>query len=631
MNEKPVERRLAAVLAADVVGYSRLMGADELGTLRALKAHRRELIDPTIAEFHGRIVKTTGDGALVEFPSAVDAVTCAIIIQREVASRNSTVPEEKRLTFRVGINVGDIIIDAKDIFGDGVNVAARLQALCEPGGLCISQGVHEQVRDRIPIAFDDHGEQFVKNIARPVRVFSLGPRAVAAASDLAPGERASLWERRRGRIAAVLAAFALLGGAGAWWAVREHTTTVQQASSTVSAAAPAAASRASIAVLPLASLGDPGAGDYFADGLTEDIISALGRFREMSVISRSGVSAYKGRNPTPEEIGRDLKVRYVVEGSVRRSPERIRVSVSLTDAVRGTLLWSERYDAEPKDIFAVQDEITRQVAGALAVRVTGLELANAAAKPPNNLEAYDLVLRGRDLLSRGVRSANAQARSLFERAIELDPRYAPAYVGLGKVNFFAGVQGWAADGPEALERAEGLARKAIALDGTSPSAHALLGGVALYFGDYDRALGELMRAIELNGSDAESYSGVLSVLLYRGDLAGAIAAGELLSQFQPNLSAIEAFHLAIAYVLAHRSADAIRVLESARDRNRWNRYAQVILAAAYAEAGRPDDAARQAEIARRLFPGFSRDEFGALLRNPAHRASVALAIEKSGL
>jgi tetratricopeptide (TPR) repeat protein len=231
-------------------------------------------------------------------------------------------------------------------------------------------------------------------------------------------------------------------------------------------------------------------------------------------------------------------------------------------------------------------------------------------------------------MSRGVRSSNAQARSLFQRAIELDPGYAPAYVGLGRATFSAAAQGWSAEG---LERAESLARRAVALDDASAGAHALLGTIALYLGDYDRALGELMRAIELNGSDADSYGSLVSVLLWRGDLAGAIAAGELLTQFQPNLSPLEVFHLAAAYVLADRSIDAIRILENARDRNRLNRYAQVILAAAYAEAGRPDEAARQAEIARRLFPGFSRDEFGALLRNPEHRARLALALEKSGL
>jgi adenylate cyclase len=627
---KPVERRLAAILAADVVGYSRLMGIDEVGTLRQLTSHRRECIDPAIAAGRGRIVKTTGDGVLAEFPSAVEAVACAITIQQGLASRNEAVAAEKRLIFRIGINVGDIIIEAGDIFGDGVNVAARLESLCEPGGLCISRAVRDQVRDKLPVVFDDLGEQTVKNIARPVRAFGLTPEAVAAAPDLSAGGSRAPTRRHRPWIGVALAVVGIAGGAGAWWVVAGPLAT-SRPSVGAAPAAPSAAERASIAVLPFASLGVESGGDYFADGLTEDIISALGRFRDLSVISRGGVFAYKGKNPTPAEVGRDLKVRYVVEGSIRRAPEQVRVSVSLTDTARSALLWSEKYDAEPKDILAVQDQITRRIAGALAVRVTSLEQAKSAAKPPSNLEAYDLVLRGRDLLSRLTRSTNAEARSLFERAIELDPNYPPAYVGLGRVNLRAVEYGWTEDPSDALERAENLARKAIELDDLNPGAHALLGQALVQFGDYDRALDELKRAIDLNGSDAEAYAGLVTVLLYRGDIAGAIAAGELLAQFQPDIVKRNASNLAIAYLLADRGSDAVHILEQLLDRNRADLFTNVMLAAAYAEVGRQQEADRQAELVRQRFPGLSTEEFGSLLRDPDQRGKLRLALKKAGL
>src|SRR5438132_8631717 len=534
--ERRVERRLAAITAADVVGYSRLMGADEIGTLRALSAHRRELIDPTIAARRGRIVKTTGDGVLVEFPSAVEAVACAISVQQGIALRNAGVAEDKRLIFRIGINVGDIISEAGDIFGDGVNVAARLESLCEPGGLCISRAVRDQVRDKLPVSFDDLGEQQVKNIARPVRAFGLTPEAITAIPELAPsGFKGQGGPDRRRWIIAALVTVSLAAGGTAWWLVRAPPLTPERAETITTTPVPIGAARASIAVLPLEALGAEGGSDYFADGLTEDIISALARFPELSVMSLGAVFAYKGKHSPPMEVGRDLQVGYVVEGFIRRSPERIRVSVSLTDTIRSAVLWSEKYDAEPKDIFAVQDQITRRISGTLALRVTSLELARSAAKPPSNLEAYDLVLRGRALLSRLTRSANAQARDLFERAIALDPNYAPAYVGLGQVDMRASNQGWTQDPPEALARAEKLAQKAIALDDLNSGAHALLGDVAVHFGDYDRALEELQRAIDLNGSDAESYGHLVAVLVYRGDTAGAIAAGELLALFQPQV------------------------------------------------------------------------------------------------
>lgn len=617
-------------MAADVVGYSRLMGADEVGTLRALRAHRQELIDPTIAAHRGRIVKTTGDGVLAEFPSAVEAVACAITFQRAVAVRNEAVPGSKRLTFRVGINVGDIIAEAGDIFGDGVNVAARLESLCEPGGLCISRTVRDQVRDKLPITFDDLGEQPVKNITRPVRAFGLTPQAIAAIPELAPGGHTVAGGGARPSMIAALAALTVAAGGVAWWLVAPPTM-LHRPAEPVTTPTSIGATRASIAVLPFASLTEEAGSDYFADGLTEDIISALGRFRDLSVMSRGAVFAYKGKRPTPAEIDRDLQVRYVVEGSVRRAPERIRVSVSLTDTNRSVTLWSEKYEAEPKDIFAVQDQITRQISGALAIRVTSFEAARSAIKPPSNLEAYDLVLRGRSFLNRLTRPGNAEARGFFEQAIALDPNYAPGYVGLGRVDLNSVTQGWTQYPIEVLKRAGNLARKAIEVDGLNGAAHALLGDVALHFGEHDRAREELKRAIDLNGSDVESYSSLIGVLLYTGDLTGAIAAGELITQFQPEIPADTGFHLGVAYLLAGRSADAVRVLEHSVHRNPGNLYWNVMLAAAYGSVGRQQDAYEMAERVRERFPMFSRDQFGLALRDPELRGKLERAIEKAGL
>ena len=629
--EKRVERRLAAIVAVDVVGYSRLMGADEVGTLRALGAQRRELVDPTIAARRGRIVKTTGDGLLVEFPSAVEAVACAISIQQRIALRNKGVAQDKRLIFRIGINVGDIISEGGDIFGDGVNVAARLESLCEPGGLCISRAVRDQVRDKLPVTFDDLGERQVKNIVRPVRAFGLSAEAITATPELpsqetAPGGRSRLW------VIPVLIAVILAAGGATWWIVRAPPLVVTQPfGPTAISPLPIGAARASVAVVPFEALGAEGGSDYFTDGLTEDIISALGRFRDLSVMSLGAVFAYKGKHPPPMEVGRNLKVRYIVEGSIRRGPERIRVSVSLTDTNRSAVLWSEKYEAEPKDIFAVQDQITRQISGALAARITNLELVRSAAKPPSSLEAYDLVLRGRDLLHRLVRSGNAEARTLFEQAITLDQGYAPGYIGLGRVNLNSVTQGWTQFPGETLERAGSLAQKAIELDNLNGAAHALLGNVAVHFGDYDRALDELKRAIDLNGSDAESYAVLIPVLLYRGDIAGAIAAGELVERFQPNAPVGTQFNLGLAYVLADRAADAVRVLERSVEQNPAHMYSNVMLAAAYAVAGRRQEAERQADRVRQHFPTFPRETFGSALRDSELRTKLDQALRKAGL
>ena len=632
--DKSETRRLAAILAADVVGYSRMMGADEVGTLRALKAYRRELIDPAIAARRGRIVKTTGDGLLVEFSSAVDAVACAATIQRLVAIRNENVPPEKQLTLRIGINIGDIISDEGDIFGDGVNVAARLESICEPGGICISRTVRDQIRQKVPLEFCDLGALQLKNIVEPVHAFGLSQKLIAAAPDLAPATSApSARHNRRTLIVAAVLTFAVaLGAFGLWWSTSREVLT--SLSSQFSVRSPLRSdARASVAILPFVSLAADSlaASDYFSDGLTEDIIAALGRFRDLSVISRSGVFAYKGKQPKPAEVGRDLNVRYVVEGSVRHTADHIRVVASLTDTAHGEVLWSQKYDADPKDIFSVQDQITRRIAGSLAVQVSSLELARSAAKPPNSLGAHDLVLRGRDLWSRNTRSDNAKARTLFEQAIALDPGYAPAYVGLGRVNYLAITQGWTFNPKETFQVMERLARKAIELDGANSSAHALLGLALVDLGDYEEALAETKLALDLNGSDADAYSGLLNVLLWSGDVEGAITAGEMLARLQPNLTTAQAFDLGAAYLLADRGADAVRILEPAADRNPMFFPANAMLAAAYAQVSRHADAERQAAAVRQRFPSFARDEFGSLLRDPVLREKFAYLLKNAGL
>jgi adenylate cyclase len=624
-----VERRLAAVLAADVAGYSRLMGGDEEGTLARLKAFRKNVIDLQIADHRGRIVKTTGDGMLVEFASAVDAVRCAVEVQRDMAVRNSSVPQDTRIEFRIGIHVGDIIIDDDDIFGDGVNIAARLEGIAEPGGICISDDAHRQIRGKVDIVFDDLGLQKLKNIAEPIRAYAVGNHdragAIAEIRDTSP-KTTGMSQKLYYTLVAGMASALALGIAVVWWqAGFLHWQKPDFEKSSL------ASKRPTIAILPFTALDAASGSDYFAEGLTQDIIADVGRFRDLSVLSLAAASSYKKKHLPTEQIGHDLNVRYVLDGSVRRSPERIRISVNLSDTSNSSVRWSEKYDVEAKEIFSVQDQITRRISGALAVRVAILELETFAARAPSSMEAYDLVLRGRDLVGKVTRSTNAEARTLFERAIQLDATYAAGYVGLGRVDRYSAIQGWDSKPTEALKRAEALARKAIALDKRSPGAHALLGQVLVQFGDYDRALDELRRAIDLNGSDVDAYSGLVAVLLWRGDVEDAVAAGEIMHQFQPELPPSDTFFLATAYVLTDRGSDAVRLLQQSLDGNPMEPNTNIMLAAAYAETGRQTEAERQSAIVRQRFPWFSVEEFGSLLRDKKLQEKLHSNLKQAGL
>ena len=376
MTTTTATRRLAAILAADVVGYSRLMGADEEGTHERVKAHLRELVDPKIREHHGRIVKTTGDGVLAEFASVVDAVRCAGEIQRAMVDRDLDLAEERRLRFRIGVNLGDVIADGGDIYGDGVNIAVRLEGLAAPGGICISGTVRDHIGDRLPYAFEDMGEQSVKNIARPVRVYALRPEGIAGLP----------------------------------------TASV---SSTTSSSPPVAAPRLSIVVLPFTNLSDDREQQYFADGITEDLTTDLSRIADMFVISRNTAFTYRNKPIDTKQIGRELGVRYVLEGSVRRSGNQIRVSAQLIDAATDAHLWAERFDRDTVDLFALQNEITSRIANALGVELIAAE----AARPTEHPDALDYILRGRAAsLKPPSRDNYAEAISLFEHALALDPQ-----------------------------------------------------------------------------------------------------------------------------------------------------------------------------------------------------------------
>ena len=501
---------------------------------------------------------------------------------------------------------------------------------------------------RVSLADDD--QAILKTVARRGYLFAATvverdePLALHAAQTAAQvGDRipaevsldpaAGMTGLRLPRMSAValIAGLAILIGAGAawWWSAQAGVDVAASVAPGNGRETELRPARVSIAVLPFVMLGGSPTDDYFAVGLTEDIIAALGRFSELTVLSPKAVVPYNGKNLSPENIGRELKVRYIAGGSIRRSPERIRVAVQLTSTADGRLLWADQYDREQAGIFAIQDDITRRIAGALAVRLSNVEEARAAAKPPGTLEAYDLVLRGREFLSRLTRSATSDARHMFERAIELDPNYAAAYVGLGNVDLRAIHHGWTPEPAAVLERAKSHALKAIAVDEFNPHAHALLGRIYARLRDYDRAVDALKRAMALNPSDSDNYSGLGDALLWSGDVKGAITALEAADQLDPQLSTQDLFNLGAAYFLAGGDARAVHVFERAAARNEGNAFIQAMLAAIYQDAGRPDEAHRAVAEMRRLNPLFDTETFGSLFRNPEHRMKIILALQKA--
>jgi TolB-like protein/class 3 adenylate cyclase/Flp pilus assembly protein TadD len=617
------KRKLAAILHADVVGFSRMMGADETGTHDRLMAYGRT-IDAIVAAHSGRIVKTAGDAILADFPSVIEALSAAIEIQEALAERNASLPSGQRLEFRIGINLGDVIVDGDDIFGDGVNVAARIQALAEPGGIAVSGAVFDQARNKVDFAFHDRGTQRVKNIAEPVRVYAVGGVGAAAA------RRPKTFPRRAVAISAALA-FAAAIAAGLLW-----LWSPLAAFRNVSAEAPAGEAyrteRPTIAVLPFENRSDDTDQDYFSDGVTEDVITKLGRFSDLLVLSWNAVAPYKDRAVTPEKLSGDLGVRYVVGGTLRRADDRLRVTVQLTDAERGVLLWSERYDEQPEDIFAVQDKIARQVVSALAVRVANLETERAFEKPTEDLGAYDLVLRGRNLLRNAPRDSNFEARALFQQASAIDPAYSEARAGEGWTHLNDFLYGWTEWPDRAVGRAGELALDAIKLDERNASAHALLAEVLLHQREFDQAKEEIGRAVALNPNDPAARAIDGKLMLYTGRPAEAASSLELALRLNPDPVGWWVENLARARYFLGQDREAARLLGRYEQLVAEHPAARAIQAAAYGQLDEPDAAAEALSALKRISPFFDAAMFASnLAYSPADEARLLDGLRKAGL
>jgi adenylate cyclase len=596
-------RRLAAILAADVAGYSRLMGVDEEGTLERLKAHRRRLIDPKIGEHRGRIVKTTGDGLLAEFASVVDAVRCAAEVQRGMLDREPDLPDERRIRLRIGINLGDVIADGDDIFGDGVNVAARLEGLAEPGGICVSGVVCDQIRDKLPYPLEDRGEQSVKNIARPVRVYALGPEAVA---DLpASSVPIAAPRRRRSTVTAIAAtaAAALIVAAGAWWI----WPTMKPASAPGMAAAPSApqplvAPRLSIVVLPFANLGNDPDQQYFADGITEDLTTDLSRIPVMFVISRNSAFTYRNKPVETRQIGRELGVRYVLEGSVQRSGNQVRINAQLIDAETGGHLWAERFDRGIGDLFALQGEITSRIANAL-----NLELMRAeAARPTDNPNAMDYIFKGRAALAKGsTLESFAEAVGLFERALALDPRSVEARSRLAQALVNHGMEAAPDVARADFERAEVLIEQALASSPDYPLAHFARGILLREQRRCEDAIPEFEKvlAVDRSAVGAAATLGFCKFLTGGSD-AEAIELHEQAIRLSPRDPSISMKYNAIGliHLFYSRPDEAIPWLEKGRRADSRNPAPRFGLACAYGLKGELDRAAAELAEAQRLTP-----------------------------
>src|SRR5216683_3063979 len=582
------------------------MGEDEEATLRTLTSYRK-LIDGLIQQHRGRFVNSAGDSVVAEFASVVDAVQCAVVIQGTLKAENATRQPERRMEFRIGVNLGDVIEEGEQIYGDGVNVAARLESLADPGGICVSGTVCEHLGNRLALGYEDLGEQAVKNIAKPVRVFRVLMEAGAAATPARQTHGVARKYVRRGVFS--IAGLAIIAATIIF--VQHLSLRPPTPSASIPPAQPPALplpDKPSIAVLPFANMSDDPKQEYFSDGITDDLTTALSRLPDLFVIARTSTFTYKGKAAKVQDVSRELGVKYILEGSVRKEANQVRITAQLVDGTTGADLWAVRYDRPLRDIFSLQDEIVRRIVTTLNLQLDLMQQGFDVRQTTDNLEAYDDFLQGVEYGWDPTKDGNEKGRQMFEKAIELDPKYAHAYADLGSSYLLDWTSQWTHD-PHTLDRALHLEQQAIALDDSLPFAHMILGETYVFKKQYDQATAEAERAIALDPNSAVGYVALVEIMEYSGKPTEAIGWAEKAMRLDPRHRNLYLLFKGVSYTQMGRYEEAIPIVKRslASYPNIWAAHA--ILVVDYTELGREDEARAEAAEVLRISPQFSLDRW----------------------
>ena len=625
MNSDGAKRKLCAIFSADVKGYSRLMGEDEEATVKTIKQYRI-IMASIIGEYRGRVVDSPGDNLLAEFPSVVDAAEAAVTIQKELKAKNAELPENRRMEFRIGINLGDVIEEGDSIYGDGVNVAARIEGLADAGGICISRTVFDQVKNKLDIGYEYLGDRTAKNIADPVRVYRILMEPDVAGKVIGEKKRLTNW-----MYVAIAILIILAGGiAGNHYFRRPLKSQKAAIEERVPSSLP---DKPSIAVLPFTNMSKDPEQEYFSDGLTEDLITDLSKISGLFVIARNSAFTYKGKSIKINQVARELNVRYILEGSVRQSNNRVRITAQLIDAATGYHLWAERYDRELKEIFSLQDAVTLQIVTALKVHLTDVEEERLEFKATDNTTAYDLVLKAREYRKEFyTKEGNLIRRRMCEKAIELDPGYADAYTWLGWTYFSEWSLGWNRD-PKVLDRAFELAERSLELKGDSSMAYILMAQVHLWRKEHNKAISKLIETVKLYPNDAWVYGSLASTLVWSGMPNRALSILEQAIRLDPR-SELRYWEIKMqAFVLLDDFEKSIELAKKIIAKQKEHLVAYIFLAIVYAELDRLDEARKAVAMIKAINPAYTLEVAGRTVpyKDQSILERQGKALEKAGL